>query len=164
MITTQGGESTFDKLTATIKNVLIELGPISSDQVQSWTRFARRIICELRHCPDGLNGVATPDLLDSWSRLIEEWELLSATGPQFRWSQSFEPDQAEYLLHGFERTLHSKTILAQITRTERLVQQPFTLHVVQAFIDGLMAEGQSCQQYVDQVRTSMDTMGAPLDH
>ncbi len=141
--------------------MLVVLGPVDSVEVCRWIKFARRIICELRLDPDDLHGVVTDDMLVSWSRLIDQWERQAIDEPTFRWSEALESDQAEYLLHGFERCLQSRSIRQSSTAEERETQRQFSMHIVQAFVDGLSEEGRSCQHYVDQVRTSV---GSFLDH
>ncbi len=161
----------------------LELGPIAVEDVISWTRFARRLICEMKVDPADLAGVASPDLLSAWADMIDNLEhhatsqvsqaaqlaILDAPTPpdtaptpdMFRWTGSIDVELAEYLLHGLHRCVHSESLLSRITPQERTKQAPFTLHLVQSFIDGLTAEGLCHLQLVDQVRT---TLGQLLDH
>jgi hypothetical protein len=46
-------------------------------------------------------------------------------------------------------------VQARISAEESVACRPFTMHVVQAFIDGLSAEGGPCAHYVDQIRASL---------
>ncbi len=155
----------------------LELGPIAVEDVISWTRFARRLICEMKVDPADLAGVASPDLLSAWADMIDNLEHhaasqaappTTATTPDtasspemFRWTGFIDVELAEYLLHGLHRCVHSESLLSRITPQERTKQAPFTLHLVQSFIDGLTAEGLCHLQLVDQVRT---TLGQLLDH
>ncbi len=140
--------------------MLVVLGPVDSGEVLGWVKFARRIICEIRLNPDDLQGVVTEDMLVAWSRLIDQWDQQARKNPIFRWSETIESDQAEYLLHGFERCLQSRSIRQSATPEERNTQKRFSIQIVQAFVDGLSEQGRSCQHYVDQVRISV---GALLD-
>ncbi len=141
--------------------MLVELGPVAAADVQSWTRFARRVITELRVDPGDLEGVATEDVLGQWSRLIDQWSTLSTAGPEmFRWSENLDCEVAEFLLHGLERCFHSPCVQNRITDTEADVHKPFTVHVIHAFVDALVSEGVGHEQYADQIRASL---GASLD-
>jgi hypothetical protein len=136
----------------------VELGPVAITDMQAWLRFARRLITELRTDPDELAGIATDDFLSQWSTLIEEWDAASRNGGaaladgSFRWSQRLGGEEAEFLLHGLERCLHSATIRSKITSDEAATHRAMTMHLVQAFVDGLSAEGQAHQHYADQVK------------
>lgn len=142
--------------------MLLELGPVDAGHVQQWARFARRLLCELRVDPADLSGVATTDFLDQCSRCVDRWEHEAALGDtDFRWSETIEPELAEYLLHGIDRCLHSPQLVERVTSAERRTHVPFTMHVVQALVDGLSAEGRCSEHLCDQVRASL---GSALDH
>jgi len=120
------------------------------------------MICELRVDPADLDGVATTDFLDACTTLIDSWDRDAAlTGPEFRWSQTIESEEAEYLLHGLDRCLHSAGLAGRATPEELATHHPFMMHVVQALVDGLTAEGSGHEQLCDQVRVSL---GGSLDH
>jgi len=137
--------------------MLFELGPLPATDVLHWTKVARRIIVELRASPDQPEVVSS-DVIDLWARTLTEWTNAAqkaVTDEQpFRWSSEFEPEVAEFLLHGLDTCLHAPELLQWITPEEAEEQRPTTLAVVRAFIDGLAAESTSCQHYVDQVLTS----------
>ena len=142
--------------------MLLELGPVEAGHVQHWARFTRRMLCELRVAPVDLSGVATTDFLDRCNGWIDRWEQsAAANGTEFRWSESIEPEMAEYLLHGIDRCLRSEQFVGRVTPAERETHEPFTMHVVQALVDGLSSEGQCSRHLCDQVRASL---GAALDH
>jgi len=139
--------------------MLLELGPVEADDVQCWTRFARRMITELRTDPDDLAGIATDDLLSQWATLIDEWALVGAKQLQFRWSQRIEPERAEFLIHGLDRCLHSTGLQTRVTSAEAATHLPFTMHIVRAFVDGLSADGEAHEQYGDQLLASVGDLG-----
>ena len=140
----------------------LELGPLAAGDVQQWSRFARRVVCELRTDPADLEGVATADLLGGWTEMIDRWEHDAAMGASdFRWSGDVDVERAEYLLHGLDRIMHSDSVRARLSTEDREQHSAFTMHLVQSFVDGLSVEGRCHQHYVDQVRGSM---GAQLDH
>ena len=135
--------------------MLVELGPVAPAEVQGWSRFARRLITELRTDPHELQGIATDDLLCQWSTLIDQWAAVAGEAPvdgSFRWSQPIDCEEAEFLVHGLERCLHSATIGSLVTAEEAERYSPFTLHVIQAFLDGLVAEGTAHEHLADQIR------------
>lgn len=142
--------------------MLMELGPIPAQDVTQWARFARRMLCEFSADPGDLEGVVTTDLLDAWQTLIDTWDsqAVDSTDP-FRWTSEMDVELSEFLLHGVDRVLHSDLLRERSTREEKVRHAPFTFHVVQAFVDGLAAEGRCHEHYVDQVRASV---GAHLDH
>jgi hypothetical protein len=142
--------------------MLLELGPVDSDHVRQWTKFTRRLLCELRADPADLAGVATPDFLDRCSASLDRWENGAALAEdEFRWSQVVEPELAEYMLHGIDRCLHSSQLVDRVTEAERSIHRPFTMHVVRALVDGLSAEGRCSEHLCDQVRASL---GSALDN
>lgn len=132
-----------------------ELGPFPADDVQHWSRTARRVMLELRAVPDTEAGPAPldDDLLDSWGRFIERWatEATRCDGP-FRWSDTIDDDQAEFLLHGLEQCLHHPQARCSLTCDEIARHRRFTVHLVEALIDGLQMEGRSSEHFADQLR------------
>ena len=138
--------------------MLLELGPVSADDLQRWSRFARRVVVELRTRPDVLPDMGD-DLLDHWGRLADEWctaasAASAAGGRDIRWSAPMDDEQAEYLLHGLERCFYSAGVTAMMAPDEVRTQRRFTLRIIQAFVDGLMAEGKDHEHYVEQLRAS----------
>ena len=93
-------------------------------------------------------------------KLIDAWALASTGTDEFRWSQAIDSDLAEFLLHGLERCFHSSAVQAQVTSDEYRVYRPFTLHILQAFVDGLRAEGGTHAEYVEQIKA---LLGDSLD-
>lgn len=142
--------------------MLVELGPVGADEAQAWTRFARRMLCELRTNPADLASVAGEDWLRQWSTLVDQWASVAsaAEGQSFRWSESIDCEQAEYMLHGLQQCLASHQFQAKITEAESATHTPFTLHVLKAFADGLIAEGRAHEHYVEQMRDSLATLDA----
>lgn len=140
--------------------MLVELGPVSATQVQGWTRFARRLVAELRTDPDDLEGVVCDDFLDQWSHLIDEWATVATADDTFRWSKSLDTEVADFLLHGFVRCYRSPGLANHITDGEVAAHQPFTVHIIRAFLDGLAVEDRSYEHYTDEVRASF---GGSLD-
>ncbi|MDH3683257.1 MAG: hypothetical protein OEV40_25310 [Acidimicrobiia bacterium] len=140
--------------------MLVELGPVAAGDVQRWTKFARRVIVELRVDPGDLEGVATEDLLKQWSQLIDEWASIASESEEFRWSKALDTEVGEFLLHGLERCFHSPGVRIRITEEEAEAQRPFTMHVLAAFVDALTSEGVGHEHYADQIRASL---GRPLD-
>jgi hypothetical protein len=139
--------------------VLLELGPVPSATVVAWTRFARRMLCELRVEPSELADLAVPDLVGPWAQLIDAWAAEAGDRASFRWSGELDEDLAEYLLHGYQRFLRSTVLARRATRAELGDHRAFSLHVAQAFVDGLAAEGRhlaAAQAYA--------ALGSRLDH
>ncbi len=138
--------------------MVLEVGPCPVDEVTGWVRFARRILVELKTTPDRERPIAV-DLIELWARTLDMWSVAateaSAAQEQFRWSAEFHPDVGEFMLHGLDQCLNSPVVMGWITPKEAATQQPFTMRVVRAFIDGLYTEGNSCRHYVDQVETSL---------
>jgi hypothetical protein len=140
--------------------MLVELGPVAAADVQRWTRFARRLIIELRVEPGDLAGIATDDLLDQWSAIIDDWAETAAASETFRWSRLLDTELGEFLLHGLDRCFHSPGVQARLTDQESVDHRSFTVHVFQAFVDGLDTEGVAHEHYADQIRASL---GRSLD-
>jgi hypothetical protein len=132
--------------------VLLELGPVPADIVRNWTRFARRMMCELRHDPAELASLAVADLLGPWDRLIDDWERTAQSPEAFRWSGELDDEQAEYLLFGYERFLSSPTLLERATRSELIEHRPFSVHVARAFIDAMETAGCCDDTFAGEVR------------
>jgi len=144
--------------------MLVELGPVPAVEVERWSRFARRVIVELRVAPGDLEGLANEDLLVRWSDLVDQWAAVASAdrspNETFRWSVELEVEMGEYLLHGLERCFHSSAVQARITRAEAETQRPFTMHVIEAFVDALAGEGVGHEQYAEVIRASL---GGSLD-
>ena len=121
--------------------------------------FARRIVAELRCTRDHEGPTPTDDLLDLWSETIEQWSARAREcrdrGQAFRWVAEVEPEMAEFLLAGLDRSLHSDRVRELCTDEEVERQRPFTVLVVRSFVDGLTSESEGCRQYADQVSTSL---------
>ncbi|MDH3303208.1 MAG: hypothetical protein OES24_22115 [Acidimicrobiia bacterium] len=137
--------------------MLVELGPCPAVEAEGWTKFARRLIIELRSDPEAMSRVS-PDMVDLWGVYIDRWSAKAAeaesSGDPFRWSGQIDPEVGEFLLHGLDKCLHSPFIREAATPLEAATHKPFTMTVVRAFVDGLASEGESCCHYVDQVLTS----------
>lgn len=146
--------------------MVLELGPLPARDVRDWSRLARRMICELRVDPGDLAGIATEDSLNTWAGLVDQWDTRASEAEAddiaFRWSgDHVDTELAEYLLHTLVITMKADVIHNQLSANDVTLHQPFTMLLVQAFVDGLSAEG-SCQLHlVDQVR---DSLGVSLDH
>ena len=137
--------------------MVLELGPCPAPEAKGWTKFARRVIIELRSDPEAVSQVS-PDLISLWGHYIERWSAhaseAEAEGEPFRWSETMEPEVGEFLLHGLDRCLHSSFLKQAATEAETAEHMGFTLNVVRAFVDSLTTEGKACCHYVDQVLTS----------
>lgn len=142
--------------------MVIELGPCAADDVLRWSKFARRILVELRTTEDEDQAVVSPDVLELWSRTLDEWsgravESANHDAP-FRWSSEVEPEVAEFLLHGLDKCLHSPRVMGWVTPAEAEEQRAFTMLVVRSFVDGLAAEGEGCRHFADQILTSLQDL------
>lgn len=156
--------------------MVLDLGPCPVEDAVDWSTFARRILGELRTGrgdgtgpgDTGLGDTApaeptTPaehaDLLDQWSALIDDWleraDVCERADQPFRWSTDIDPAQAEFLLAGLDRSLHSAAVRSLCTSEDVERQRPFTVVVVRGFIDGLASESECCRQYADQVSVSL---------
>ena len=137
--------------------MVLELGPCPADDVVRWSKFARRIVVELRSNDEAVE-IAT-DVVELWARTLDEWSREATTqkvqGAPFRWTSELEPEVVEYMLHGLDRCLHSPVVMSWITPDEAEAQRPFTRQVVKAFLDSLTAEGHGCEEYADQVLSSL---------
>ena len=137
--------------------MVLELGPCQADEAAGWVRFARRILLELRAAPESEQPVSS-DLIDLWARTLDDWSRSASEAGHrsepFRWSSEYDPEVAEFQLHGLERCLRSPVVMAWITPQEAHRQQPFTMRVVRAFVDGLNTEGTSCRHYAEEVSAS----------
>lgn len=141
--------------------MVLELGPCPIEDVRTWSRFARRIIVELRACHN--EGLVSPDVVDMWATILDQWsttadELVGTDDLPFRWTGDYEPEVAEFLLDGLERCLHSPKVMGWVTEDEATRQRAFTGLVVKAFVDGLAAEGQGCQQFAAQINESLGSL------
>lgn len=138
--------------------MVLDLGPCPAEDALSWSKFARRIVVEIRSSPD-VGDEVTPALLDSWSAMIERWcetaTGCNEAGRPFRWVSEIEPEMAEFLMDGLDRCLHSPSIQQLCTEDEIVRQRPFTILVVRSFVNGLASEGEGCLQYADQIMTSL---------
>jgi hypothetical protein len=148
--------------------MVLELGPCPVEDVRSWSRFARRILVELRACHD--QQLVNPDVIDLWAEILDDWSAAAdrtaswpggsidgpaAVGAPFRWSRELEPEMAEFLLDGLDRCLNSPKLMGWVTVEEAARQRTFTAVVVRAFLEGLAAEGQGCRHFADHINQSL---------
>ncbi|MGI9596249.1 MAG: hypothetical protein ACR2QK_08820 [Acidimicrobiales bacterium] len=139
--------------------MVLELGPWPAQDVLRWTKFARRILVELRADP-GCEELVSSDVVELWSRTLDEWSRAAVSVSEnedepFRWDSELEPEVVEFLLDGLDKCLHSPTVMGWVTPAEAEEQRAFTIRVVRAFVDGLNAEGRSCRHYADQILVSL---------
>lgn len=140
--------------------MVLELGPCPVEDVMRWSKFVRRILVELRSTP-GSEELVSPDLVDLWSRTVDEWAFRAETitpDQPFRWSGQLEPEVVEFMLDGLDRCVHSPTVMGWVTPQDALEQRAFTTMVIRAFVDSLNAECSSCRHYVDQVLVSLGSL------
>lgn len=133
--------------------MLLELGPVAAVDALSWTRFARRLIAEMRMDPDEIEGVVCEDSLRQWSTLIDQWAATIGGDDTFRLTQTLDDEVAEYLLYSLTRAMTSPWLLARVTDAEHDDHDRFTGHVVKAFITGLSFEGRPCDHYQAHLRS-----------
>ena len=133
--------------------MVLELGPVDASETLAWTKFARRLMVELRADPCELAGIATDDFLRPWADLIGQWaeEAGAPDTHEFRWTQSIDDDVAEFLLHGLERCMASPSVAGRVSPDEILRHSRFTRHVAKAFIAGLTIEGRPCEHYTERL-------------
>ncbi|MDA3039432.1 MAG: hypothetical protein O3C27_07845 [Actinomycetota bacterium] len=134
-----------------------ELGPVAADQVQWWSRTARRLVLELRTDPEQSSETVTPELLDAWSNLIDRWSAEASAVPTFRWSAPVDDDQAEFLLHGLKQCLKLGDIDQFLTSDDIQRNRDFTVLLVESIIGGLEIEGRRCEHFADEMRDLLTT-------
>ena len=143
--------------------MLLELGPVPIDVVHQWSKFARRVVVEVRLSASDLDGLLSDDQISGWAELIDRWDshAVAADADDFRWSETLDTEMSEYLLHGLDQLLHSDHLKDRFTDDEIETHWGFTLCILQAFVDGLSVEGRCHEHYVDQVRAHFKES---LDH
>jgi len=136
--------------------MLIELGPVASEQVLSWTRFSRRLMMEIKTKGDTpMSAHDTADWIRAWTALIDQWAKAAANTDVFRWSEVIDCEKAAFVVHGMEKCICSGDIWACITEGDRHQQTPFTLHVMHAFLSALEAEGAPYLHHAEQVKAAI---------
>lgn len=141
--------------------MVLELGPCPATDVLAWSKFARRIIVELRACPD--QGLVSSDLIALWATTLDRWSAEATKAAEtpdrpFRWVEEMEPEVAEFLLDGLDRCLHSSKVMSWVTQEEAVRQRAFTGLVVRAFLGGLAAEGHGCLHFADHINQSLSPL------
>ncbi len=136
--------------------MLLEVGPVEAQQVRDWSKCMRRLVIELRLCPEGTGPVVDSDVLNCWTELGEEWAAL-APDPKgcMRWSAEMEPEKAEFLLHGLVSCVSTDFLAKALTDEEKAMHKPFTIHVVKSFIDALTEDGHCDRNYLEQIRSGL---------
>lgn len=134
----------------------LEVGPVEAQQVRAWSKCMRRLVVELRLCPEGTGPVIDSDVLNGWTELSEEWAT-SKADPQgcLHWSAEMEPEKAEFLLHGLVSCASTDFLANALTDEEMETHKPFTIHVVKSFLDALAEDGHCDHNYLEQVRSSL---------
>lgn len=141
---------------------MLEVGPCPTEDVLRWSKFARRILAELRTTSEA-GRLVSNDVVDLWSQTLDDWSATAQAASAepdrpFRWTGELEPEVAEFLLDGLDRCLHSPTVMSWVTPAEAEEQRAFTTLVVRAFVDGLSAEGRSCRHFADQIHVSLGNL------
>lgn len=143
---------------STLTGVEFDLGPCPADEMIAWTRMARRVIVEYKGLDEEETAISR-DHLSHWSELVESWSDGAARaadqGTCFRWTRPMRTEVAEYLLHGLDQCIHSAHTARWVTIDEAERHRPVTMSVIQAFTNGLWAEGPACQHFADQVLSSL---------
>lgn len=136
--------------------MLLEVGPFESQQVRAWSKCLRRLVIELRLCAEGSGPVVDAEALAQWTELAETWAAIEPrNGECIRWEGDIEPDRAEYLLHGLLASLRSDFLAKALTADELEAHTPFTLHVIENFLEALNCDGRCDRNYLEQVRSDM---------
>jgi hypothetical protein len=141
--------------------MLLEVGPFEAQQVRAWSKCLRRLVIELRLCPEGSGPFVDDDVLTQWSQLADAWASTDfGTSACVRWEDNMEPDKAEFLLHGLLTCLSSEFLRRSLTDEELQSHTPFTLHVIQSFVDALNSDGHCDRNYIEQVRSGITMYSA----
>lgn len=136
--------------------MLLEVGPFEAQQVRAWSKCLRRLVVELRLCPEGSRPFVDDDVITQWSHLADSWAVGdSRTNGCVRWEENIEPDKAEFLLHGLLSCLSSNFLEKSLTAAEQEAHTPFTLHVIQSFVNALNSDGHCDRNYLEQVRSGI---------
>lgn len=126
--------------------------------MQQWSRLARRLLLELRVDPGDLDGVIDLDFIDTWARLIDQWESAArGTAAPFHWSGQLECEMAEYLIHGLERILTSDRLRELTTVDDLTSTRPITLHLIDRFCACLCEENAGAAEFTATVRERLLT-------
>jgi len=132
--------------------VLLELGPIATADMERWTRFARRVLLEVRTDTER-DVLLDLDVLDGWSRLIDSWQRTAATsGATFRWAEQLDCAQGEYLLHGLVRGFGADDLGGLITLDDLAEQTTVTRHVLGCFLDAMCDENDAAAAFTEDLR------------
>ncbi len=136
--------------------MLLEVGPFEVQQVRAWSKCLRRLVIELRLSPEGTGPSVDAEVLSQWIDLAETWAGIEPkSGECIRWETDMEPDQAEYLLHGLITSLSSDFLERALTDQELKAHTPFTLHVIDCFLEALNCDGHCDRNYLEQIRSDM---------
>lgn len=131
----------------------LELGPIDARDMERWTRFARRVLLEVRTDVDH-DTVMDLDVIDGWSRLIDAWQRTAARSEHtFRWSDQLDCDQGEYLLHGLIRGLGGQDLGELVTLDDVAEQTMVTRHVLGCFLDAMCEENDAAAAFTEDLRS-----------
>lgn len=136
--------------------MLLEVGPAEAQQVRAWSKCLRRLVIELRLCPEGTGPSVDSEVLKEWTELADSW---AATTPGehdcIRCSYDMEPERAEFLLHGLLTCLSPDFLEVALTHDEMESHAPFTMHIIQSFVEALNSDGHCDRNYLEQVRSGI---------
>jgi hypothetical protein len=134
--------------------VVIDVGPLDSAGVLTWTALARKIVRDAENDGEVFGLALPPDVIADFGRYVEEWYEAAEQSPQFRWVADVDPDVAVYLVNAFYR-LAERMAAAARERGSRLFPddaRPFYWALVAALLNALEAEGPPRAKFAENLR------------
>ena len=131
----------------------LDVGPVAPASAAAWLAWADDVRGGLRHDPaEGSSYLpmlfGAGGYLDQWKR-PDHW-----AGGAFRWQADVDPDELEYLVHGFLR-LDAQLSIDRVDGAQPPVPcegREFYLVLVRDLLHALEMEGRGRAAFVDQLR------------
>ena len=132
--------------------VRLDVGPVAPATAAAWIAWAHEVFGEVRSGSAGASSCA--ELLCGTGGLLEQWTRPGhSVGGTFRWQAEVDPDELEYLIHGF-LTLDAQAAAVEEGGWSAIPHEGREFYVVlmRDLLHALETEGPRRAAFVNQLR------------
>jgi hypothetical protein len=131
--------------------VRVEIGPVSSDSARAWIAYAEESLAVLRRLTE---QALSPQALEGFASLLEEWRPIADGGGQFRWSSEENPERAKYLLNAlyWAGTIVEREAEAGRARLRPQAADEFHILLIHEVLGALEHESDADAHFVEELR------------
>jgi hypothetical protein len=131
----------------------VRIGPVSCGSARAWVGFARGVLAE----DDGRAASATglpDDVVARFVAYLDAWDAEADRGDPFIWNGEVDPEQLEYLAHGFLRIVDHLVEAAGRPDGTGMPEEgdEFYQALVSSIIENLSRQGRAESEFSEQLR------------